>query len=86
MFDAVSFTNSANIYLFGINNMGTLFSNFVYAGKIYYCKFYDGTVIVRDFIPVLDWNDVPCMYDKVNDELYYNAGTGEFLYGELEAA
>lgn len=39
--------------------------------------------IIRDFIPVLDWNDVPCMYDKVSGEMFYNAGTGEFLYGEV---
>ena len=40
----------------------------------------DGKLIV-DMLPVLDWNDVPCMYDKVSGELFYNQGTGEFLYG-----
>jgi hypothetical protein len=37
--------------------------------------------LVADFIPVLDLNDTPCMYDKVSGELFYNKGTGEFLYG-----
>jgi hypothetical protein len=46
-------------------------------------KMWDKGVLVRDFIPVLDLNDVPCMYDKVTDELFYNQGTGEFAYGEL---
>lgn len=49
--------------------------------KIYSFKLWDGDVLVRDFIPVLDWNDRPCMYDKVMDKLFYNQGTGKFLYG-----
>ena len=38
---------------------------------------------LRDFIPVLDWNDVPCMYDTISDTRFYNGGTGTFNYGEL---
>ena len=37
--------------------------------------------LVRDMIPVLDWEYVPCMYDKVTDSLFYNAGAGNFTYG-----
>lgn len=50
-------------------------------GKIYYTKIWQNNVLVRDMIPVLDWNYVPCMYDKVSDELFYNQGTGNFSYG-----
>lgn len=75
------FTNTANIYLFGINNKGSLFSSFPFIGKIRKAKFYDSGVLIKDFIPVLDWNDRPCMYDKVSEELFYNRGTGEFAYG-----
>jgi len=50
--------------------------------RIYYCKIYDNSVLVRDFIPVLDENDVPCMYDKVSGQYFYNAGTGTFSYEE----
>ena len=49
-------------------------------GRVYEFKVYDGEALVRDFIPVLDKNDVPCLYDKVSEELFYNQGTGEFLY------
>lgn len=49
--------------------------------KIYCFKMFNDSKPVRDFIPVLDWKDVPCMYDKVTDTLFYNQGTGEFLYG-----
>lgn len=50
-------------------------------GKIYYAKIWDNENLVRDFIPVLDKDKVPCMYDKVSNEFFYNQGTGEFLYG-----
>ena len=37
--------------------------------------------IVKLFIPVLDENNVPCLYDRVNKTYHYNIGTGSFLYG-----
>lgn len=36
--------------------------------------------LVQDLIPVLDWSDVPCMYDQVSGSLFYNAGSGTFDY------
>ena len=50
-----------------------------------YIQFYDNDTLVRDYIPVLDWDDVPCLYDKVKRKMYYNAGTGEFAAGEMVA-
>lgn len=49
-------------------------------GSLYYLKLYDNDVLVRDFIPVLDGNGVPCLYDKVEREFHYNLGTGTFNY------
>ena len=43
---------------------------------------YDGDTLIRDFIPILDENDVAYLYDKVEKKCYYNAGTGTFSYGE----
>lgn len=60
--------NTANFYA-GVNQ------------RIYYFKDYDGSTLVRDLIPVIDWNDRPCMYDRVTDELFYNQGAGEFIAG-----
>lgn len=51
------------------------------SGRFYYGEILESGVLTNDIIPVLDWNDVPCLYDKVTDELFYNQGTGEFLYG-----
>ena len=36
--------------------------------------------IIKDFIPVLDSNNKPALYDKVENKFYYNEGSGEFLY------
>lgn len=51
--------------------------------KIYSCKVYENRVAIRDFIPVLDEHNVPCMYDKVAKQFYYNLGTGTFSYSML---
>lgn len=48
-------------------------------------KIYDNDILVRDFIPALDKNGVPCMYDNITKKSYYNKGTGnDFLYGLKE--
>jgi hypothetical protein len=51
--------------------------------RIYYAKFWNKQTgnLVGDFIPVLDPNGTPCMYDKVTEQFFYNNGSGEFLYG-----
>ena len=51
--------------------------------KIYQFQIYDNDTLVRDFIPVLDPDGVPCMYDKVEQKLYYNQGTGQFIAGPV---
>ena len=68
-----------NLYLFG-NNMDGSFSD--KAGvRIYDLKLIYNNQLVRDYIPVLDANDRPCLFDKVSKTCFYNQGTGEFLYG-----
>lgn len=71
--------------VFSINKSAFLcnfdFTNYVPAkAKYFSSKWWDGDVLVRDFIPVLDGNNVPCMFDKVSQTFFYNAGTGDFLY------
>lgn len=75
-----SFASSSTLYLFNLNLNG---GNYVAAAKVWSYKHTRNGVLVRDFIPVLDWDDRPCMYDKVTDALFYNQGTGEFVYGEV---
>ena len=67
------------MYLFCANNVGR--AGYFIKSKIYYLKITEGSELVRYFIPVLDWDMTPCMYDKVSGELFYNKGTGDFIPG-----
>jgi hypothetical protein len=67
-----------NMYLFGVNYIGTVK---YYGGcRIYSCWIESDGVLVRDFIPILDADNKPCLYDKVSGEFFYNKGTGNFTY------
>ena len=79
-FTTSSFTGSYSLWLFGVNSAGSL-HNQVRAQRVYKCKIWNNGTLVRDFIPCLDSNNRPCMYDRVNGVTYYNQGTGEFTYG-----
>lgn len=49
--------------------------------KLYSCAIYDDGVKIRDFKPCLDADGVPCLYDTVEQQTYYNQGTGSFTWG-----
>ncbi len=50
-------------------------------GKIFYLRLREnGSVLVRDFIPVRVGQE-GYLYDKVSGQLFGNAGTGEFILG-----
>ena len=50
-------------------------------GRIYSCKHYSGDELIQDFVPCLDANGVPCMFDFVSRKPFYNVGTGSFTWG-----
>lgn len=79
-----STTTTGTIFVFAYNYNGTGEPwRIVYNGRIHSLTLFDGITVVRDFIPVLTLQGVPCMYDKVSKQFFYNQGTGTFLYGEL---
>lgn len=82
-FEAQTFQSINNMFLFGYNYNGSLGNgdNGKFKGKIFYAKIYDNGTLVRDLIPMLNSNLEPCLYDRVNNQYYTNAGTGTFLYG-----
>lgn len=47
-------------------------------GRIYSLKFYNGSTLVRDFVPCIDPNDVYGMYDLVNNVFYGSAAEDAF--------
>ena len=69
------YTESGHVYLFKD-------SSGVIPGNILYAKLYNNGTLVRDYQPVIDLsNNETCLYDKVNDVLYRNQGTGKFNHG-----
>ena len=82
--DANTYTNfqtTVPLYLFVMNSGGVANVNESGSRLIYSAKIYDNGTLVRDFIPVLDGNNVPCMYDRVTEQYFYNQGTGNFIAG-----
>ena len=76
---SLEITATNSIFLFARNN-GSVSANKPANAKIYYCKIWDNNILIRDLIPVLDANNVPCMFDKVTDQFFYNQGTKQFTY------
>ena len=82
--NGVTFGTKENTFPFGGLCLfkGSAGNNNRYKMSIYFFKAWDSNGgLVRDMIPVLDWNYVPCMYDRVTEQLFYNAGTGDFIAG-----
>lgn len=55
--------------------------------KIYSCKVEDADgAIVRDIVAAEDASGVPCLYDKVTRQFFYNRGSGTLVVGDEELA
>jgi hypothetical protein len=61
----------------------TIDNEYPFFGKLFSAKCYQNNILVRDFIPVLDKNGVPCLFDRVEAKFYYNQGTGQFIAGPV---
>ena len=68
------------LYIFGMRNGGDTHTSFV---KLYSLTIKNCTngVVLYNFVPAKDNNDVVCLYDKVSKTYYYNSGTGTFTAG-----
>lgn len=72
-----SSANSSNNLLLGYNaSQGGRYGR----GTLNSMAMYSGSTLLREFWPVLDDNNVPCLYDAVSGTTYYNAGSGDFQY------
>lgn len=76
---ANSIPNTHKFYLFGRNNNNV--ADRLISARIYGFEIKSGDEICLNFVPALDKNNRPCMYDTVSKKPFYNQGTGEFLYG-----
>lgn len=88
VYNAVTYNyyHDNTVTIFGAYNRGNvpsyLSSIRCYGLKIY--DFDDENDCALDIHPVLDLSGRPAMYDEVSGNLFYNQGTGEFTWGELE--
>ena len=68
------------MYMFRINAYNST-NKKPFNGRIYRIKISEGTEIVRDFVPALDPNGKPCMYELYEGKPYYNENPSvEFDY------
>ena len=81
-FSSSGFTTSSwPLYFGGINEKGSG-TDRPFTGQIYDIKIWQGTTLVRDFVPVVRSRDgVAGLYDMVGHKFYANAGSGSFKAG-----
>ena len=76
-FSVSDFTSTVTMALFRAKGISTSY----FQGRIYSCKHYSGDELIQDFVPCLDTEGVPCMFDLVSRKSFYNKGTGSFTWG-----
>lgn len=70
--------NGRNITLFGVNGQ------LLWTGRIYRAQISEGNEIIANFIPVMRNSDSKVgMYDTVTRQFFTNAGTGQFIAGDI---
>ena len=72
-----TFTGTYPISLFAVNIGGNV--GYHTTMKLYSCKIYNDSILVRDYIPVLDFNGIACLFDKVESKFYYNSASSQFV-------
>ena len=50
--------------------------------RFYGMQMYENGVLIRDFMPALDKQGTPCVFDKVEKKVYYSNGTQDFVPSE----
>lgn len=79
----VSKYSKSSIYVFCTHRGGE--AKYNASMRLYELQMYDGDTLIRDFIPILDQNNVAYLYDKVEKKFYYNSGTGTFNYKKKDS-
>lgn len=74
------FNIASPLALFGNNSNDVVVDNMAQPRQINYFKLALQGELVAEYIPVLDYDDVPCFYDKVKDTLVYSSGSDTFQY------
>jgi hypothetical protein len=78
-----SFASTGTLPIFALRTSLTAVDTRNSSGKLYSLQIFENDTLARDFKPALDENGVVCLYDKISKEYYYNAGTGDFVAGDV---
>lgn len=76
-----NFNSNTNVTLFSINRNNKIVR--YDRCRIWYCKLYENDKLIHNFVPCLDNNNVPCMFDTITQNASYNIGSGQFTYGNI---
>lgn len=77
------FTPEYSIFIFAANIGGK--ADLRWSGRIYETSISQGESIAMSFVPCLDPEGAPCMFDLVSETPFYNDGAGDFVYPAEEA-
>ena len=77
--NASFFDEGSRVLLFKADNQSGL------VGSVYSCSISKNGQNLRSYIPVLDLSGRPAMYDEISGQFFYNQGTGEFTWGEIDS-
>lgn len=70
---------SKPFFIFARNDINGIAFNWV--GKVFSTQATHQETIKRDYVPSLDNQGVPCLFDKVSRKPFYNSGSGQFIVG-----
>lgn len=80
-----SSTSTKSLYLLGNNSDGEEhlpFKAYPYT-YLYGVKFYENGSLTKDMIPVIDKDNIPCMFDRMEKKYYYSIGSQPFIAGPI---
>ena len=75
MSESSSFDSGLDMYLFAANMYGSAGQQA--KARIYSAKIWLDDDLKREFVPCLDPDDAPAMYDRVEKKYFYNGGSGD---------
>lgn len=77
-----TFSNNLNMLIFCMNNNGSVPTANAMIGRYYYFKIYDGTTLVRDFVPVKQRSSNKFgLWDRVEGKFYVSPNGTDFVGG-----
>ena len=76
----LNFVPSRSVFIFNFNRGGVPYEGLGHKGRIDTFLISEGDQIVRQFVPCLDEDGIPCMYELYTGTVHYNQGSGQFSY------